>query len=342
MRGIPTDPEDSEILLSGTGAPEGFEELGALLAAARARPAPPGDPLEGLVVAALTGSRGVVARGHHSGRRRSFLVRAVTLKALAAAIFVTFGGVAVAAAAGVLPTQVQSTLSRDLRRVGVSIPGAVHTTGPSRPVAPAHAGRAGVSAVTPGVAVTGVPERAGARDRVAPSIGCRPGRAAGEEGISLASPVVRAQTSAPGQDSILGRQCVAVPPSLRARAGLLVPKDGGHRQLHGARPGRPHESARSRASRRFEGSRHPVGSGGRGGRHRSVRRGAPPIAVHPTGPAGKKPKAGRTGSGHSPGPPATGASVGATSCSLRSCSVAPRSSIERSQRSAPRQRAPRG
>ncbi|MDA8063001.1 MAG: hypothetical protein M0T80_11335, partial [Actinomycetota bacterium] len=96
MRGIPTDPEDSEILLSGTGAPEGFEELGALLAAARARPAPPGDPLEGLVVAALTGSRGVVARGHHSGRRRSFLVRAVTLKALAAAIFVTFGGVAVA------------------------------------------------------------------------------------------------------------------------------------------------------------------------------------------------------------------------------------------------------
>lgn len=132
MHGPPIDLDDAEALLSGAAVPPGLEDLAGLLVAARPAPARAGaDPLERVAVTALTRPGALSTSKRRPGRRRVLVAKVLTAKAVAAVVVALLGGVAAAAAAGVLPGPVQSTLSRGLHRVGVSIPGAPRTPGAS-------------------------------------------------------------------------------------------------------------------------------------------------------------------------------------------------------------------
>ena len=165
MRELPFGGHEVDAFLDGKvaadDAPPGFQGVARLVGAARA-PARADeltaqDHVVATLMAAVRGSAGVSDPTDEG--RRPMLTRLLTAKMAAAAAVVAavVGGGAAAAATGALPTSLQSSVSRGLAAVGISVPNPdAHATGHGGPTLSGSTdtqGSTGVAGTSPTQAV---------------------------------------------------------------------------------------------------------------------------------------------------------------------------------------------
>jgi len=298
MRRPLIDLDDAEALLSGTAVPPGLEDLAGLLQSARLGPTHAGDPLESVAVAAMTRPTVVTAPKARAGRRGVLVAKALTAKAVAALVVALLGGVAVAAAAGVLPAPLQSTIARGFHRVGVSIPGAPRSPGRATTATTSSSGGAPfvtVPATTaterPGPGTTDAAPLAGADARTRDEVVrlCRAYRADASAIAAGATPELLVRLDALAGASGPARYCAtalaAFPLQRRAEVSPREARASTGVSDHAA------GTAGGRSSGRTAGAGHATGSGRAAGTRGSAGSG------HPTGtPGGSNAPASSAGS----------------------------------------------